>query len=100
MKVSDFRLPQSSLAFLSDPGQHQPDLWVSSVKVQVPQLPHLLLKKAVSVDVGGRKGLKPGGSPGKEKPGKPCGKAPRPRKGKMSCFVAEVCGGDEPAVVG
>ena len=24
------------------------------------------------VDVGGRKGLKPGGSPGKEKPGKPC----------------------------
>ena len=29
-----------------------------------------------------------------------CGKAPRPRKGKMSCFVAEVCGGDEPAVVG
>ena len=24
MKVSDFRLPQSSLAFLSDPGQHQP----------------------------------------------------------------------------
>ena len=84
-----------------------PDLWVSSVKVQVPQLPHLLLKKAAflqqkswsthdyhqhdhhinghdhhyhdhhpqhnsPVDVGGRKGLKPGGSPGKEKPGKPC----------------------------
>ena len=24
MKVSDFRLPQFSLAFLSDPGQHQP----------------------------------------------------------------------------
>lgn len=44
--------------------------------------------------------MKPGGRPGKEKPGKPCGKAPRPRKGKMSCFVAEVCGGDEPAVVG
>jgi len=56
MKVSDFRLPQSSLAFLSDPGQHQPDLWVSSVKVQVPQLPHLLLKKAafLLMWVGGR----------------------------------------------
>ena len=28
------------------------------------------------------------------------GNAPSPRKGKMSCLVADACGGDEPAVVG
>ena len=41
--------------------------------------------------------MKPGGRPGRERPGKPWGKAPpRPRKGKRSCLmVGAGWGGEE-----